>query len=205
MEEEGGARDGRPRAARSVKGTIEIEANLRACGVSVVFVREGIDTSTPIGEFFRNVMSSIAEFEGHLIHERMFKGLRVKASQGGYTGTWLPYGYMAVDGQVVVIEEEAAVIRRIFGWRASGRSLRWMARKLNVDGAPMQHRKRWYPSTVWDLYRNRFYTGRSKFDGTWVEGQHWAIVSDEVFHRATAGNGGNRRSGRTGRRRGCRV
>jgi DNA invertase Pin-like site-specific DNA recombinase len=39
------------------------------------------------GEFFRNVMSSIAEFEGHLMHERMVKGLRAKATQGGWTGT----------------------------------------------------------------------------------------------------------------------
>ncbi len=192
------------RIARSVKDTIEIEASLRACGVSVVFVREGIDTSTPIGEFFRNVMSSIAEFEGHLMHERMFKGLRVKASQGGWTGTWLPYGYEAVEGDVVVIQEEAAVVRKVFKWKARGRSLRWMAAKLNADGVPTQHRKRWHPSTVWDLYRNRFYTGRSKFDGTWVRGEHRAIVSDELFRRANTGNGGERNLRRSGRRRGRR-
>ena len=71
-----------------------------------------------------------------------------------------------------------------------GRSLRWMAGKLNADGVPTQHNRRWYPSTMWDLYRNRFYTGRSKFDGAWVRGQHRTIVSDEVFRRANAGNGG---------------
>ena len=110
------------RIARSVKDTIEIEKRLRGSGVSVVFVREGIDTATPVGEFFRNVMSSIAEFEGHLMHERMLKGLRAKAAQGGWTGTWLPYGYRAVEGRAVVVGSEAKVVRRVFRWKAAGRS-----------------------------------------------------------------------------------
>ncbi|TET34000.1 MAG: recombinase family protein [Planctomycetota bacterium] len=174
------------RIARSVKDTIAIEEKLRECGISVVFVREGIDTATPVGEFFRNVMSSIAEFEGHLIHERMLKGLRAKASQGGYTGTWLPYGYRAVDGEVVVAKKEATIVRRIFRWRASGKSLRWMAQKLNEDGVPTLHNKKWYPSTIWDLYRNRFYTGKSKFNDGWIEGQHEAIVPEELFRDSNA-------------------
>ena len=41
------------RIARSVKDSIEIEKCFRDCGVSVVFVRENIDTGTAVGEFFR--------------------------------------------------------------------------------------------------------------------------------------------------------
>ncbi len=41
------------RIARSVKDSIEIEQCFRDCGVSVVFVRENIDTGTAVGEFFR--------------------------------------------------------------------------------------------------------------------------------------------------------
>jgi site-specific DNA recombinase len=96
------------RIARSVRDTIDIEKELRDRGVSVAFVREGIDTATPVGAFFRNIMSSIAEFEGHLMHKRMLGGLRAKAAKGGYTGTWLPYGHEAVDGKVVVVEAQAA-------------------------------------------------------------------------------------------------
>ena len=175
------------RIARSVKDTIEIEEQLRDCGIRVVFVREGIDTATPIGQFFRNVMSSIAEFEGHLMHMRMLKGLQAKAAQGGWTGTWLPYGYRAVEGRAVVVRSEAKIVRRVFRWRAAGKSLRWMARKLNEDGIPTQHNKKWYPSTVWDLYRNRFYTGKAKFNGGWVEGEHEAIITDPSFRQANQG------------------
>jgi hypothetical protein len=155
--------------------------------VSVVFVRENIDTATPVGEFFRNVMSSIAEFEGHLMLERMLKGLRAKAARGGYTGTWLPYGYEAVDGEVVVVEAQAAVVRRVFEWRAEGRSLRRMANELNATGVPTQHGRKWHPSVVWEMYRNRFYTGKSKAGGGWVDGQTYKLDDLWGFHERLKG------------------
>ena len=88
-----------------------------------------------------------------------------------------------------MVRSEAKIVRRVFRWRAAGKSLRWMARKLNEEAVPTQHNKRWYPSTVWDLYRNRFYTGKSKFGGGWVEGRHEAVVSRELFDNANASEG----------------
>jgi site-specific DNA recombinase len=193
------------RIARSVRDTIDIEKQLRDCGISVAFIREGIDTATPIGAFFRNIMSSMAEFEGHLMHERMLSGLRAKAARGGYTGTWLAYGYEAVDGKVVVVEPQAAVVRMVFEWRAEGRSLRHMARDLNDRGIPAQQGGKWRTSAVWRLYRNRFYTGRSKSNGGWVEGRHEAVVTDDLFTRANVRNGkagrGHREPGASSRLR----
>ncbi len=181
------------RIARSVRDTIDIEKQLRDRGVSVAFVREGIDTTTPVGAFFRTIMSSIAEFEGHLMHKRMLGGLRAKAARGGYTGTWLPYGYHAVEGRVVVVKAQAEVVRTIFEWRAEGRSLRRMVRNLNDGSVPPQQGGKWRTSAVWRLYRNRFYTGKSRSNGGWVEGQHEALISDDLFTRASVRN---RKAGR---------
>jgi site-specific DNA recombinase len=61
--------------------------------VTVVFVREGVDTSTPMGQFFRNICASVAQFEGKLMYECLSKGKRRKAAEGDYTGGRLPYGY----------------------------------------------------------------------------------------------------------------
>lgn len=46
----------------------------------------GVDTSAPTGELLRNIMASLAEFEGRVIYERLSKGKRRKAAEGGYTG-----------------------------------------------------------------------------------------------------------------------
>ncbi len=70
------------RAARSVRDMIDIDTALRKAGVDVIFVREGVDTSTPTGELYRNIIAAVAQWEGRIIYERMSKGKRKKASEG---------------------------------------------------------------------------------------------------------------------------
>jgi DNA invertase Pin-like site-specific DNA recombinase len=171
------------RAGRSVKDIIEIEALLRKEGIDVVFVREGIDTSTPVGELFRNIMASIAQFEGRLIQERLSKGKHRKAAEGGYIGGWLPYGYSTEEEQVIIIPEEALTVEQIFAWRADGKSLREICSRLNEEGVPTKRNGKWRISTVTQILNNRYYTGRVEFEGAFIRGQHDAIISDLLFQR----------------------
>jgi len=171
------------RAGRSVKDVIEIDGALREAGVTVVFLREGIDTSTPTGEFFRNVMASLAQLEGRIIHERLSKGRRRKAAEGGYVGGWLPYGYGYASGRVVVVSNEAKVVRRIFERRAAGESYAAISERLNEENVPTRRGGRWHVSTVQRVVKNRFYTGRVEFEGDSVAGRHEAIVPDALFQK----------------------
>jgi len=170
------------RAGRSVRDVIEIDRALRAGGVDTVFLREGVDTSTPTGELFRNIMASLAEFEGRVIYERLSKGKRKKASEGGYTGGWVPYGYRRTDdGLLAVVPEEAAVVERIFRLAAEGRTLPAIAKALRDEEAPTRNGGAWRPSTIRGMLRNRFYTGRVEYDGAVIRARHDAIVSDVLF------------------------
>jgi len=170
------------RAGRSVKDVIEIDRTLRKHGADTVFLREGVDTSTPTGELFRNIMASMAEFEGRIIYERLSKGKRQKAAQGGYVGGWLSYGYRrSEDGRIAVVPEEAMVVERIFRLAAEGRSLPWIAARLREEKAPTRNGGQWQPPTIRGMLRNRFYTSRVEFEGQLIRAQHDAIVSDVLF------------------------
>ncbi len=171
------------RAGRSVRDVIEIDRALRAAGVDTVFLREGVDTSTPTGELFRNIMASLAEFEGRVIYERLSKGKRRKAAEGGYTGGWVPYGYRRTDERTIaVVPDEAAVSERIFRLAADGRSLPSIAKTLRDENAPTRNGGAWRPSTIRGMVRNRFYTGWVEFDGEIIRARHDAIVSDVLFN-----------------------
>ncbi|MFH1549993.1 MAG: recombinase family protein [Planctomycetota bacterium] len=174
------------RVGRSVKDVIEIEAVLRGCGVGVIFVREGIDTSTPTGELFRNIMASISQFEGRLIAERLSKGRCAKKSQGGYVGGRIPYGYRNEGGALVNVQEEAAAVKQIFQWKAAGKSLRKIVGLLNAGDTKPRRGGAWSDSTVWNILKNRFYTGRAEFEGEWIPAQHEAIVSDKLFRKCSS-------------------
>jgi len=170
------------RAGRSVKDVIEIDAMLRSGGVEIVFLREGIDTSTPTGELYRNIMAAVAQFEGKLTCERLTKGRRLKASEGGYIGGWVPYGYRVNDeGDYEVVPEQAEVVKRIFGWRRRGKSLRWIADKLGRQLAPTQKGGSWRPATIQRILGNEFYAGLVQGDGEVVRGRHQPVVSERLF------------------------
>ena len=168
---------------RSVKDVIEIDGFLRKHKVDTVFLREGVDTSTPTGALYRNIMSSVAEFKGRLIYERLSKGKREKAAEGGYIGGWLPYGYAKDENNVVVVKKEAETVEQIFQWRAPGKSLQWICDRLNTDKIKTRHNGRWHVSTIRGILKNRFYTGRTEFKGTFIRARHDAIISDVLFRK----------------------
>lgn len=169
------------RAGRSVKDVIEIDRTLREHGVDTVFLREGVDTSTATGQLFRNIMASLAEFEGRVIYDRLSKGKRQKAAQGGYVGGWLPYGYRNGDGRISVVPEEAKVVEKVFRWHAEGRTPWWIAACLNEQGGKTQNGGPWRASTIRGMLGNRFYTGRVEFEGAFIRAQHDPIISDALF------------------------
>lgn len=182
------------RAGRSVKDVIDIDRALRAAGVTTVFLRENIDTSTPTGQLFRNIMASLAQFEGRVICERLHKGLKHKASEGKYRGGWIAYGYRLEKGRLVLVPEEAEVVRRIFAWAVEDRSQTWMLARLNEEGAPTRTGSAWGFSSLQHILENRFYTGRALFEGHWIKAEHPAIVPVELFEAVQPQ--GRRRPGR---------
>lgn len=171
------------RVGRSVKDVIEIDSFLREHNVDTVFLREGVDTSTPTGELYRNIMSSVAEFEGRLIYERLSKGKREKASEGGYIGGWIPYGYTKKGNNIVLVKEESKIVEQIFQWKAEGKTLQWICLCLNGIGVKTKRGGKWQVSTIRAILRNHFYTGRVEFEGTFIRAQHDAIVSDVLFRK----------------------
>ena len=179
------------RAARSVKDVIEIDETLRKAGVDLIFIREGIDTSTPTGELYRNIIAAVAQWEGRIIYERMSKGKLRKKAEGGYIGGWLPYGYRSEQGKVYVVPEQAVVVERIFRRKAEGASYREIIRELERDGITTPAGKVWRVSTLRGMIANRFYTGRVEFEGELIRARHQAVVSDVLFEAAGATGDGN--------------
>ena len=74
------------RLGRSTKHLIVFVGELADKGVDFMSITENIDTKTPIGRFFFNVMASLAEMERELIHERTMAGLEAAKRLGRVGG-----------------------------------------------------------------------------------------------------------------------
>jgi DNA invertase Pin-like site-specific DNA recombinase len=74
------------RLARSVAHLVEITAELKRKGVALKIVDMGVDTGTPTGRLFLNIVGSIAEFEREIMLERQREGIAAAKAAGRYKG-----------------------------------------------------------------------------------------------------------------------
>src|SRR5262249_18627212 len=73
--------------------------------------------NTTEGRLLDNVRGVIAEYEREKIRERTGRGRKEKARRGFFISSRPPYGYrFGADGQLAIYDEEAAVVRMMYGW-----------------------------------------------------------------------------------------
>ncbi|MCJ2127369.1 recombinase family protein [Methylobacterium sp. E-045] len=153
------------RLARNVLHAVTTVHEMRdRFGIVVRSVTEPIDTSTPMGEMIFTVLASMAAQERITITERTMGGRKEKAEKGGFAGGRAPYGYTHdQDRQLVIVPEEAEVVRRIFAERAAGRKLADIADGLNTDAIPSPKGGAWRAGGVHYLLDNPKYAGNVEY------------------------------------------
>lgn len=105
--------------------------------------------------------------EGRRIKERMTRGKREMARKGKRNNGPPPYGYRnprgdepgATRGVLQIVEEQAAVVRRIFESFAKGTSANRIATDLNKLGIPSPRGIKWGQATVRNMLLNPIYIG----------------------------------------------
>ena len=70
------------RLARSLKDLLDLDAEIRAKGASLVLLDSNIDTATSSGRLFISIMGAAAEFEASLVSERTRAALATTRARG---------------------------------------------------------------------------------------------------------------------------
>ena len=90
-------------------------------------------------------------------------------------------GYRVENGELVINEEEAAVVRFIFERKRSGCTMLSTVDALNKGGYRTRNGKEFVISTVQSIWNNeKMYCGWYKYgkDGEWVKGLHEPIIEE---------------------------
>lgn len=129
-------------------------------------------------------------------------GVRRRAEKGLYHGGPSPYGYEFVRdrndandrGRLVVVADEAAVVRRIYGEYLAGAGTRKITYGLNAESlAPPSAKKRsgrraaaarWDSSQVANMLRSPTYAGFVPVGEDRVDGEHEAIIDLPTWDEA---------------------
>lgn len=109
-------------------------------GVRFISVNDGYDSeinlfcSEFIGVAFKNLVYDLYSKD---ISEKIVSVRRTKAQQGKFITAYAPYGYLKLDSQQLIVDEEAAeIVKRIFNMALSGITKAEIARTLNKEQIP---------------------------------------------------------------------
>lgn len=114
------------RFGRSLKHLVTTLADLESLSIAFVSLRDGFDLSTPSGRLMFQIIGAMGEFERNLIRERVRAGMANARFKGRRLGRPAAYVDMFSVG----------------ARRASGESLRAIARDLGVSPALLVKRSR---------------------------------------------------------------
>lgn len=130
--------------------------------VGVFFEKENLDTLDGKSEFFLTILSSIAQEESRTISENTKWGIQKRFQQGkAHCPTTYFLGYDTDEnGKLVINEEEAAIVRRIYREFLSGKGSKVIAKGLMKDGIrTIRGNKNWTSNAVYRMLTNEKYCG----------------------------------------------
>lgn len=125
--------------------------------------------NTPVGNFMRAALAFAADIEIEKKRESSARGVAGKVKHGYFIGTGTPlYGYQwesanehVKNTHYVLHPEHSKVVRRIFDMYLAGHSLRQIEKILNSEGVPSPKGKKWLPTVIQRILKNKMYTGQA--------------------------------------------
>ena len=196
-------------------------------GVRFVAVLDNIDTSQKGNKKARQINGLINEWYLEDLSENIRAVFQEKRRAGKYIGSFPPYGYRkdpADKGRLLVEEETAATVRRIYALYLGGMGIHRIAELLEGEGVPPPGAHRgggaggpWSHTAVSRILRGEVYTGTMvqgvkrkvsykskkllpvpKEDWVRVENTHEAIIDRQTFETVRERLGLRTRSDGTG-------
>lgn len=170
------------RFARNTVDTLNYTRELRRHNVGVYFINDNINTLDSDGEFRLSIMASVAQEESRKTSMRVKWGMKRQMEKGFVFSPPL-LGYDIQNGQLIINEPEAVIVRRIFDLYVNhGMGTYLIAKTLALENTPLTKRiKCWSPTTVMRILKNEKYVGDLI--------QQKNIVTDYLTHKAVENKG----------------
>lgn len=194
------------RFARNTVDCLQTIRKLKEKNIGVFFEKEGINTLDGVGEVLLTILSSLAQEESRNLSENTRWGVVRRFEKGIVTVNHNKFmGYTKdQNGQLVIVPEEAEIVRRIFRLYLEGYSITRIARTLEQEKVKTATGKEtWCDGVIYRMLQNEKYMGdallqktytvdyltkkKVKNDGIvpqyYVEDNHEAIIPKELFFK----------------------
>ena len=190
------------RLSRSIKELLEFADIFRTHQADLISLAENIDTSTPAGRLFFNIISVMAEWEREEIAARVQASVPIRARMGKSLGGQASYGYKWESNTLVLDEQEAPIRKLLYELFIVHQRKLSTARALNDLGYRTRNGSEFSDTTVLRLLRDPTAKGERRANYTKSPGKdkqwhlkpqsEWvilpcpAIVSTELWDKCNS-------------------
>src|ERR1700726_2052153 len=169
--------------------------------VSFVSITQSFNTTSSMGRLTLNVLLSFAQFEREVIGERVRDKIAASKRKGLWVGGPGPLGYPCIYQKLVVVPEEAEVVRTIFTRYLELGSMGALLTELDRQGMRTKVNGRrdggrsggicFGVGSLAHLLKNRFYLGEVPYRGEVHRGEHEPILGRDLFEAVQAKRAAN--------------
>lgn len=198
------------RFSRNTRDYLETIRELKSLGVEVEFEKEQINTGKITSEMIIGMLGTAAQAESVSISSNMRWSYQKRMESGRFITCKAPYGYRLQNDTLIINEDEARVVRRIFSGYIMGKGKQEIADELSGEHIPKRDGKtNWSVSTIDYILKNEKYMGdallqkkystdilpfrkirnKGEKDKYYVQNSHPAIITKEEFEQAQRING----------------
>ncbi len=169
------------RFARNTVDLLNTVRHLKELGVEVFFEKENIHTMSGEGELMMTILASFAQEESRSISDHVKWAIRKKFEKGVQYVHSPIYGYRWEGDTLLVIAEEAAIIKRIYRNFLDGKSRLETEREFAAEGILTRNGCRWQDSNIRQVLTNVTYTGNMLLQKS--------FTTDSVSHKRKENQG----------------
>lgn len=179
------------RLTRSLLDFSQLVQTFQEHNCSFVSVTQHFNTCDSMGKLTLNILLSFAQFERELGAERVRDKIAASKKKGMWTGGFVPFGYDVKDKKLIINSKEAEAVRFIFetynrtkselqtvydtnlmGYRPKARITKGGS---DISTAMFSH------AMINKILNNPLYIGKVAYKGELYDGQHQAIISQELW------------------------
>jgi len=180
------------RLTRSLTGFSKIVEQLDARGASFVSVTQSFNTATSMGRLTLNMLLSFAQFEREVTAERIRDKIAASKAKSLWMGGMVPLGYEPHPDKnvrgLIINEPQARTLNRLFELydelgclgkveaAVKQQHLQFNAHKGTTGKSPSR-------GAIHKLLTNPLYIGKIRHRNKLYDGQHEAIVRQELWDR----------------------
>lgn len=188
------------RFARNTVTLLRAVRMLKSLGIDVFFEEQGIYTLSAEGEVMLTLLGSFAQAESLSCSDNVKWRIR-KGFAEGRASTCTMLGYRLVNGEIIMVPDEAELVRRIYGLYLDGNGLQKICNLLNEEGTLTRFGCEWHTDSIRGILTNEKYMGDLRLQKTlvtdhlskrqipnigqlpqyYVESDHKAIIDKSVF------------------------